>query len=247
MIRSLDMFEKIEKMQLFGMGIILALGLVVAVKSATYNLQRDGISVTGSAYEIVQSDSARFEFNIATRKSDRAQAYQIIQKQIPEVVAFVKSYGFEDSDIELKASSGYNSYKYNANGTMTNEIAYYNLSQPIILKSNDVQKVKKISVDIQNLISKGIEINPMEPQYYYSKLSDLKVKLLQDATTDAKERASAMLSATHNKTGSIQSVKMGVFQITPVDSTSVSDMGINDTSTIEKKVTAVANVTFRIR
>ena len=130
---------------------------------------------------------------------------------------------------------------------MTNEIAYYNLSKPIILKSNDVQKVKKISVDIQNLISEGIEINPMEPQYYYSKLSDLKVKLLQDATTDAKERASAMLSATHNKTGSIQSVKMGVFQITPVDSTSVSDMGINDTSTIEKKVTAVANVTFRIK
>ena len=35
--------------------------------------------------------------------------------------------------------------------------------------------------------------------------------------------------------------------ITPVDSTNVSDMGINDTSTIDKKVTAVANVTFRIK
>ena len=41
--------------------------------------------------------------------------------------------------------------------------------------------------------------------------------------------------------------KMGVFQITPVDSTDVSDMGINDTSTIEKKITAVANVVFQIK
>ena len=44
-----------------------------------------------------------------------------------------------------------------------------------------------------------------------------------------------------------QSVNMGVFQITPLDSTDVSDMGINDTSTIDKKVTAVANVVFRIK
>ena len=75
----------------------------------------------------------------------------------------------------------------------------------------------------------------------------LKVQLLQDATTDAKDRATAMLKATHNRPGKIQSVQMGVFQITPVDSTNVSDMGINDTTTIDKKVTAVANVVFRVK
>ena len=73
------------------------------------------------------------------------------------------------------------------------------------------------------------------------------VDLLKDATKDAKDRATGMLKATHNRPGKIQSVKMGVFQITPVDSTNVSDMGINDTSSIDKKVTAVANVVFRIK
>ena len=56
-----------------------------------------------------------------------------------------------------------------------------------------------------------------------------------------------MLKSTNNHVGKIESVKMGVFQITPVDSTDVSDMGINDTSTIEKKITAVANVVFQIK
>ena len=37
---------------------------------------------------------------------------------------------------------------------------------------------------------------------------------------------------------------MGVFQITPRNSTDVSDYGINDTSSREKDVTAVVTVTF---
>ena len=51
----------------------------------------------------------------------------------------------------------------------------------------------------------------------------------------------------NNNVGKIQSVRMGVYQITPVDSTDVSDMGINDSSTIDKKVTAVANISFKIK
>ncbi|OQB37667.1 MAG: hypothetical protein BWY06_02289 [Candidatus Latescibacteria bacterium ADurb.Bin168] len=39
---------------------------------------------------------------------------------------------------------------------------------------------------------------------------------------------------------------MGVFQITPRNSTMVSDYGINDTSSREKDVTAVVSVTFAV-
>ena len=56
-----------------------------------------------------------------------------------------------------------------------------------------------------------------------------------------------MLKANRNHVGQIKQVRMGVFQITAPDSTDVSDGGINDSSTIEKKVTAVANVTFSIK
>jgi hypothetical protein len=73
------------------------------------------------------------------------------------------------------------------------------------------------------------------------------VEMLEKASKDAKHRASAMLKATRNKVGKIQSLQMGVFQITPVESTNVSDYGLNDTSSIQKKITAVANVTFRVK
>ena len=81
----------------------------------------------------------------------------------------------------------------------------------------------------------------------YSGLSEKKAELLQRATADAKTRAKEMLRATNNRVGKIRSVRMGVFQITPPDSNEVSDWGINDTSSIEKKVTAVSNVVFGIK
>lgn len=239
------MFEKLEKLQLVWLGIVLALGLVFAVNIGTNALSKDKITVTGSAYKIVKSDSARLEFEITTRKASKQQAYKTVQAQLPTVMDYLKSKGL--TDVEVNASSGYITYKYSANGSMTNNIAYYNLSQPVVVKSNDVNKIKEVSSDIQSLLDKGIDINIFSTQYFYSQLGDLKVQLLQDATTDAKDRASAMLKATHNRPGKIEAVQMGVFQITPVDSTNVSDMGINDTSTIDKKVTAVANVVFRIK
>ncbi len=239
------MFEKFEKLQLIWLAVILALGLVIAVKTGTGNMSKDKITVTGSAYQVVKSDSARLEFEINARKPNKQLAFNTVKSQLPIVMKYLEDKGIKD--IDVKASNGYNTYKYTPNGNMTNEIAYYNLSQQVVIKSDDVQKIKDISTDIQNLLDKGIDINVMSAQYFYSGLSDLKVKLLEEATTDAKDRATAMLKATHNKPGKIQSVNMGVFQITPVDSTNVSDMGINDTSTIDKKVTAVANVVFRIK
>ena len=223
----------------------MALGLIFAVKSGTNSLSNDKITVTGSSYQIVKSDSASLEIELATRKPNKQLAYNTVKAQLPVVMKYLEEKGI--TDIEVKASNGYNTYKYTPNGNITNEIAFYNLTQPIVIKSDDVQKIKEISVDIQNLLDKGIDINVLQPQFFYSKLADLKVKLLQDATTDAKDRATAMLKATRNRPGKIQSVQMGVFQITPVDSTNVSDMGINDTTTVDKKVTAVANVVFRIK
>ena len=55
-----------------------------------------------------------------------------------------------------------------------------------------------------------------------------------------------MAKATGNTIGFMRSAKMGVFQITPINSTEVSDWGENDTSSLYKKVTAVVTVSFAI-
>ena len=50
-----------------------------------------------------------------------------------------------------------------------------------------------------------------------------------------------------SKVGRLRSARMGVFQVTPANSTMVTDYGINDTSSIEKDITSVVSVSFEIR
>lgn len=240
------MLEKLERFQITLLAVIIAFGAMISAKIITSAMAHDGISVTGSAYEIVKSDSGKLVFNISVQAKTKALAYKTLKQQLPIVEKYLNEKGIKD--ITVKNYNGYYSYKYNpTTGNYTNEIDNYKLTQPMEAASKDVNLIKEVSIDIQNLIDKGIDVSDAGADYYYSGLGDLKVKLLKEATLDAKKRASAMLRANNNRTGKIQSVRMGVFQITDVDSTSVSDMGINDTSTIDKKVTAVANVVFKIK
>ena len=239
------MLERIEKLQVLTVGILIFLALLICVKTITTSFSSNVISVTGSAYEIVKSDSGTLNFEIVAKRTTKQEAYTAIQSQIKIVEDYLKAKQIKN--IDLRTVNGYYNYKRDYNGSYTNIPESYNLSQPITISSDNVELIKEISNDITSLINKGVDINVFSPSYSYSKLPELKVTLLEKASNDAKARAESMLKATHNSVGKIQSVRMGVYQITPVDSTDVSDMGINDATSIDKKVTAVANISFKIK
>lgn len=240
------MLERIEKLQLLTVGLLIVIALLFTSKSVISAFSGNTISVTGSAYEIIKSDSGSLSFNINVKRIDKKEAYNALQNQIKTVEKYLSDKNI--SRIEQKTINGYYNYKRDEkSGAYTNIPESYNLTQPITISSDNVDLIKNISNDITGLISQGIDINVYNVSYNYSKLPELKVSLLEKASLDAKARAASMLKATNNNVGKINSVKMGVYQITPVDSTDVSNMGINDSSTIDKKVTAVANVSFKIK
>ena len=240
------MLEKIEKLQILTVGLIVVIGILIASNTIIASLSGNSISVTGSAFEIVKSDSGSMNFNINVKKINKHEAYNTLQSQLKIVEKYLSDKNI--TKIERKNISGYFNYKRDERtGAYTNIPESYNLTQTLSISSDNVELIKEISNEITGLISQGVDINVFSISYNYSKLPELKVTLLEKASQDAKARATSMLKATGDKVGSIKSVRMGVYQITPVDSTDVSDMGINDSSTIDKKVTAVANVTFRIK
>ena len=59
-------------------------------------------------------------------------------------------------------------------------------------------------------------------------------------------RAEQIAKSTGSSIGSVRTARMGVLQITPADSTEVSDSGMNDTSSLEKDITAVVNIGFAV-
>lgn len=240
--------EKIERFQVILSCIIITLGIILSsLLFASKMPKNDTITVTGSASKIVKSDSAKLGFSVQSNAISQKEAFNIIKNQNPQIVEYLVSKGIDKENIEFKAINGYYNYKRNANGYTTNEIASYSANQSVSVKSDDVEKIKEISTDIQSLVNQGINLDIYQPEYFYSDLASIKIDLLKEATKDAKQRAVSMLGAANSGVGKVKSMRMGVFQITPPDSTSVSDMGENDTSTIDKKVTAVANVVFKVK
>lgn len=240
------MLERIEKLQVLTVGLLVVIAVLIGSKSIISAFSGNTISVTGSAYEIIKSDSGSLSFNINVKRTNKNEAYNTLLMQIKAVEKYLADKKI--TKIERKTINGYYNFKRDEKtGAYTNIPESYNLSQPIMISSNNVELIKDISNDITGLINQGIDINVYNVSFNYSKLPELKISLLEKASIDAKARASSMLKATHNSVGKIQSVRMGVYQITPIDSTDVSDMGINDSSTIDKKVTAVANITFKIK
>ena len=108
------MIERIEKLQIVSLGILIALGLVVSTKMVSSSISKNEISVTGSAYEIVKSDKGTLEFEIEIKKPTRQEAYKLAQEQLKTVKQYLKDKKIEK--IEVKTPNMYPSYKNDARG-----------------------------------------------------------------------------------------------------------------------------------
>ena len=118
----------------------------------------------------------------------------------------------------------------------------YDLTQGMTVTSHDIDKVEEISRDITTLIEAGVELESQQPEYYYTKLDEMKLDLIEKATANAKNRIDIMAAGTGGAPGKLLSANLGVFQITAKNSSSESYSydGVLDTSSRFK--TAVITV-----
>lgn len=207
---------------------------------------REQITVTGSAQKDIKSDYIVWRSTFTVREADLKTGFKKINEGLAKVQKYLLEKGVKENEIIANQISTEKLYKKNEKGADTNEIQWFILSQPLEIRSAEVEKIDGISRKSTELINENIDFESGAPEYFYTKLDELKIEMLAKATENAKLRADNMVKATGNKIGFMRSARMGVFQITPLNSTEVSDWGVNDTSSLEKKVTAVVNASFAI-
>jgi Uncharacterized protein conserved in bacteria len=232
-------------------GAVLAIGLVLssAIFGWFYSKSKKGdeaITVTGSAKKRIKADLVVWSAGVSSQSPQLSEAYKELSGSVPRIKQYLVSKGIPEEQMTVSAITTTTLKKQNENGVETSEVTGYSLQQKIEVKSNDVDKIAQIAREATELINQGILIESNPPQYYYTQIGDLKIEMLGEAAKDAKERAEKIAASTGNSIGPVRSAKMGVLQITPADSTEVSDSGIYDTSTIDKDMTAVVNISFAV-
>jgi uncharacterized protein len=236
---------------LFKAAVVLAIGLVVAsaIFGWAYSKSKKGdesITVTGSAKKRIKSDLIVWSASITAQSGQIEEAYQQLAIGIPTVKKFLMDKGISEEQITISSVTPVKEREKDSYGAESGKITGYSLRQSVEVKSTEVEKVSRIAREATDLIKQGIFIESSAPQFIYTKLGDLKIEMLAEAAKDAKVRAEQIANSTGNSISTVRSARMGVMQITAADSNEVSDYGINDTSSLEKDITAVVNVSFAI-
>ena len=236
---------------LFNAGLALAISLVVSsiILGWSYTHKKSGdeaVTVTGSARKRIKSDLVVWSAGVSYQAPQLSEAYKQLSDNIPLIKKYLVGKGIAENQITISSISSTTLHGRDSNGNESSEITGYSLRQQVEVRSNDVERIAQIAREATELINQGILLESNSPQYSYTRLGDLKIEMLGEAAKDAKERAERIAASTDNKIGTLRSARMGVMQVTAADSTDVSDSGINDTSTIEKDMTAVVNISFAV-
>lgn len=241
----------LERSGSFMAAVVLAIGLVVATLIGGWFFVKgkrgdQTITVTGSARKRIKSDLVVWRAAISYQAPVLSDAYRSLSEAIPRVKSYLVSKGIPEDQITVSSISTQTLHAKNTYGGDTSEVTGYSLRQELSVRSNDVDKISQIAREATELINQGILIESMAPEYLYTQLGGLKIEMLAEAAKDAKVRAEQIAQSTGSSIGSVRSARMGVLQITAADSLEVSDMGMNDTSSIEKDITAVVNIGFAV-
>ena len=235
----------------FGAGVALAIGLVLAsvIGGWAFVKGKRGdqiITVTGSARKRIKSDLVIWKAGVSYQAPVLADAYRSLSENIPRVKSYLISKGITEDQITISSISSQTLHARNDQGEDTGQITGYSLRQQLEVRSTDVDKIARIAREATELINQGILLESMAPEFHYTKLGEEKITMLAEAAKDAKVRAERVAESTGSSIGSVRTARMGVLQITPADSNEVSDSGMNDTSSLDKDITAVVNVGFEI-
>jgi len=235
--------------------IILAIVMVVGIIISTYILgnaykykfkANETIEVTGLAKKDFESDLVRWSASFKKNDMDLKLASEELNKDKQIVKQFLRSKGIVEKEIIFDAIDISKDFTYiqQDNGTSTQIFNGYILTQSVSIESKNLNKIDEVSREVSSLISQGIELNSNSPAYYFSKLEDLKLELISQATENAKKRAENISDKAGSSLGNLLNAKLGIFQITGQNDSEedFSSGGVFNTKSRKK----TANITVKL-
>ena len=213
-------------------GVVLCLGLMCAgffpgyYYFKTYKTN-NSVVVKGLAEMDVKADLAIWKIKFTVAGNDMLASQKKIEKQLDDVKKFLLSSGFTEDNITVPSLNVVDKLAERYGSDSVPPYRYI-LTQKVNVKSTDVNLVEKASSDISKLVSNGILFDGNEysspVSYLFTKLNEVKPKMLEEATKNAKESAEQFAKASGSAVGKIRKASQGVFSIMPQDDMNESSL-----------------------
>ncbi len=209
-----------------------------------------GLTATGSASCDFEADLIVWRGSFAREGITTQEAYRSIKQDADMVEKYLLDHGVTQDEMVFSSVTISERWEteYNENGDRIRDyITGYNLCQDVSITSSDIDKIEEISRDISGLIESGVQFASLEPEYYYTKLDELKLQLIEEATQNAKARIDLLAQGTGASVGELMNANLGVFQITAQNSdTEYSYGGSFDTSSRNKTASITVKLNYAV-
>jgi len=227
--------------------IIIALAIVLTALIFSHafvnrNKANNTISVTGLGSKDFISDLIVWNGSFTKKSQDLKTAYSELDKDRANIKKYLIAKGVNSKSIifsAVKIDKEFDDIFDNAGKKTKSVFTGYRLDQNVQIESNEVDKIEEISRQVSELINFGIEFYSKEPEYYYTKLAELKIEMIARATKDASTRAEKIAKNAGSEVGQLKKADMGVFQIVAQNSSEEYSWGGSFNTSSKRKTAAI--------
>jgi len=204
----------------------------------------DTISITASARKPISSNLVQWRLSADGKAATPVAAARRLRRASSAVLAFLRDSGIHGDAISPQVvQSGVVVTRVNKRVTRT----AYVVSQSFDVSTRDIDTVQAAATRVGRLLEQGLQVSAQPLAFISTDLEEAKLEALSAATAEARRRADILVKGLGGKLGRMRASSLGVYQITPRNSTDVSDYGLSDTSSRLKDVTAVVSATFAVK
>jgi hypothetical protein len=225
---------------------ILLTGLTFSRAFINRNRANNSISVTGLGSKDFVSDLIVWNGWFIKKNLSLKDAYTELDKDREKIKTYLLSKNVTAEKIVFSAveiEKEFDDVFDNSGNKIRSTFVGYRLKQNIQIESGEVDQIENISRQVSELINSGIEFYSSNPQYYYTKLAQLKIEMIAEATKDAFNRAKKIADNAGSGVGRLKNADMGVFQIVAQNSSEEYSWGGSFNTSSKRKT---ASITVRL-
>jgi hypothetical protein len=228
--------------------IVIAIGLALAGWLAGQGLVESRLGhrtviVKGFSERLVKADIGFLPVRFNALGAELESARSALERSEQAVLRYLKAKGFAPDDWEVQNIKVEDRLTaYNSSGAP--RANRFVLTEDIVVRSKDVDKLVAASRNISDLLKDGVVLTSDQynsgASFVFTRLNDLKPEMLTQATKRARAAAEQFARESGAKVGAIFSANQGLFTIGPA----INIPNERPDKQVEKKVRVVTTITY---
>ncbi len=191
-------------------GALVIFSLIFFWSARNFSKLGSYVEVKGLSEKIVKADVAIWSMSFEVKSNDVDSLYANIDKNTKAITAFLKTKGFEDSEINVAPVNIYQD-------TYRDALFRYNSTTQLSVYTKKVDAVKAASKATLLLVKEGVTLNQNYIEFQFSDINSVKPEMLAEAIKNAKESAKQFANESGSSLGGVARGNQGVFDVTDKD------------------------------